>query len=324
MTGDRSGPDFVVRGLAARALDAYRQGLTGAPPIETDIDAHFNAKYLLGMARSLTLPEISCLLEASRAREEGLRLAREGDIAQAGASMARARELLDSDFLSEEAVTVGRSFQLAADAFLDFRQDDPLAARRALLEALSLCGDLADRYGYDIEVRRVHLARNAVRVEAAAGNSQTALRMALDLASYLDGDRAAWPFPELAAKSSPLGSDEKRALMGQVWTELSRLLTDRPVAASPLWNDPKLTAFGPGEGGASRQLTAWLEATRALQGEDIPTFLRKAVKFFAEGPVIENAWRDFTQVFAAVAERLLGPGALQAPPYSSSTTPSAR
>ncbi len=298
MSDSFAGDLTQARELAVRAFDAYLKGIGAVPPVKANLDAHFNAEYVLRMGKTLTLPEIACLLQSSRLREQALHLCRMSRHDEARALIGEARALLIGAELSDEAKAIGDSFQQAAEAFLYYRGGDSAAAKAALLTALRGCSVLGNTYGYEVEVRRVHLARNIIRVESASGDGTAALRLALCLVHYVDGVHELWPFPEVEiVGSSPLSMEERRILMDQVWGEISRLLLKGDSDAAQLWSEPELVKFTLSELSEFRELQTWLSAMRAFRHGDHIAFLQQASVFFAAGPIVENAWRELAETF---------------------------
>src|SRR5215211_3025779 len=113
-----SGQSAAIRALAMEAVTAYRAGLARPPESRFDLARLFSSKYLLRMARALTLAEISTLLEAEVLRESGLSLARSGDFVASAHALAQTRSICHNQDLSAEATLAAETFQSAAEAYL--------------------------------------------------------------------------------------------------------------------------------------------------------------------------------------------------------------
>jgi hypothetical protein len=284
-----------IRALAARALATHNRRRSAIAPVDVDLDAYYNDACLRTMSMNLPPAEVSCLLASSRSRSEGLRLCRSGYNDDARAMLATARATLATARLTEEAKIVAESFQQPAEAYLHYRLGDAAAARQALLVSLECCAVMGAKYGYEVEARRVHLARNVVRVDRVSGDQSGALHLALRLVRYIDGSPAAWPFPPVALTDpASLSVDERRVLMEQVWDEISQALLEPAPGTADLWSDPELAAFALPDSSMFWQLRAWLDAMHAFCCRDAATFLERACTFFAAGPVVPKAWHALT------------------------------
>jgi hypothetical protein len=152
-----------------------------------------------------------------------------------------------------------------------------------------------------VEARRIHLACNIIRAEAATGDRREALRLVLQLVRYLDGEPSCWPFASVAvAQPFPLASPSRHGLMSQVWREVCGLLTSAAPDATELWSEPALSGFALRDGGEFASLNAWFAAVDADRRGDRAAFLEQAATFFAGGRVVENAWHELGETLLAV------------------------
>ena len=167
------------------------------------------------------------------------------------------------------------------------------------MRSIALCQTLRETYDHRIEVRRVHLARNVVRVRAATGRRADALGMASLLVGYLEEIAARWPLHDLAMARAPdfLLIEERLALIDQVLGEIALLVTPgcatsrRLIAGRAGW----LFAGGKSSAGEFAVVDAWLAARRAAVEGDASTFLIHARAFFAGGRgYLFRAWRELT------------------------------
>lgn len=173
---------------ARRAFDRER-------PIEMrlDVGKMFNQAYRFKLSTLLPLHEISIILAAEELREQGLAAARRGDMAEAAAQLRGAADLCETSALSDQARTAARSFQHAADAFVAYRRGHHVDAIRDLEAALSACDDLGDLFGEAMEFRRIHLARNILRVQCRCAPSERIVAETIALLFYIGGDSSCWP-----------------------------------------------------------------------------------------------------------------------------------
>ena len=141
-------------------------------------------------------------------------------------------------------------------------------AEASVLQAIKLCHVLRDEYEHQVEVRRIHLARNVIRVKTLAGNREEALRMASLLVEYVEGDQAQWPLRELPMTSAPdpLLAEERWALMDQVLGEIALIATRRRATSHQLLSGSAGWPFTGGSKavGEFARVHAWLAARRGI------------------------------------------------------------
>lgn len=284
--------------LLAECAQAYSLGIaSAAPPLR--LDDKFNALHLLRLAKNLALGEIGVLMTATERREAGLSLARAGIPSKAWEFMRVARSLCAEADLSIEAQLVASSFQLAAEAFVWFKTGSHREAETALCAALEAAVRLHDEFGYDIEVRRIHLLRNLVRVFTESGRSEDALVLALKLLSYIECP-AAWPSPYGAVRHPPdaLSVDEQDAMLDQVLGEIT-LLLERQRELSGKLADFDLEC-------QPSRARLRLAALAALTEADSDRFLKIAARFFVLGPgQMLQTWRAMESQYGKLADSFL-------------------
>ena len=297
-TPARSDPE--LRALLLKAIELQRKGAPQAGHPELTSDRKYNTEHILKIARSASLPEIKVLLRASGIREKGLAFVKAGDIATGAGWLREARRMFSEAALSREARLSADSFQYPAEAYLQYRRGEYGQAEASLLQAIILCHALRDDYQHQVEVRRIHLARNVVRVKTRAGNREEALRMASLLVGYVEGHEAQWPLRELRMTSAPdpLLVEERWALMDQVLGEIALLATWRCATSLDLLSGSAGWLFTNDNNRAVSEFArvyAWLAARRALIEGDVRGFLTHGIAYFAEGRgYLSQAWRELT------------------------------
>lgn len=297
--------DTVFRDRVLATLEQYAQGLARPRPMVRNLEQAFDALQVMSMAQRLPVGEIEALGEATDLREGGLRLARSGQPDRGAGLIAEARELFESAGLSHEARACAETYQTAAEAYVDYRGARYLAAEQALLEALRTSKILRDEYGYSAEMRRVHLARNVVRVKAAAGEQLGALELAVMLVRHIAGEANAWPWPSLAlAEPEALTVEQGWFVLDQVLVEIARVLTStNPAAADVLaLADRSGRVALPVAGSEFGRVADWMAARRAAVLGDLAAFLDAAGLYFAGGPgQLVQAWREMARELIHVA-----------------------
>jgi hypothetical protein len=316
--------DPNLRALLLETIQVQRKGARVPRKSELRLDAKYNARYLLKVARHASLPEITTLLRASGIREKGLTCVRSGDTTTGAELLREARRTVSVASLSKEALLSAESFQYPAEAYLQYKNGEYNRAEASLVRSIMLCHVLRDEYDHQVEVRRIHLARNVVRVKTLAGNREEALRIASLLVGYVEGDQAQWPLPELPMTSAPdpLLADERWALLDQVLGEIALLVTRRRATSRELVSGSAGWLFtGDSKAvGDFARVHAWLAARRASIEGDVGGFLAHGIAFFAEGRgSLSMAWRELTLDLAALCrdiapEELASMGASEAQP----------
>jgi hypothetical protein len=311
-----SDKDLEFRGLLLKAIRVQREGTFETGRSELSLDKKYNTQQLLKLARSASLPEITVMLHASRIREMGLASAKAGDTAKGAELIREARRIFSEAALSKEALLAMNSFQYPAEAYLQYKNGDYAQAEASILRSIMLCQVLRDEYEHQVEVRRIHLARNVVRVKTLAGNGEQALRMAGLLVGYVEGDQAQWPLPELCMTSAPdpLLAEERWVLMDQVLGEIALLADRRRATSHQLVSGSAGWFFSGGNGAAGEfaRVHAWLAARRASIEGDAGGFLTHGIAFFAGGPgYLRQAWRELTLDLVAFCREIAREAALE-------------
>jgi hypothetical protein len=298
MTGEPYS-DAELERLAHRAIEAHRRG-AGFPGAQgVNLEERFNAEYVLRMARTLSLPEIAVTMRAGRARESGLALIRNGDQSGGAALLREARLILEEAGLSREALIAAESFQHPAEAFLFYRQGAWDEAVASLLTAIELCDTMREEFDYAVEVRRIHLARNIIRVKTRSGDCAGAAGKIGPLLEYTLGNVTKWPLGKVPMTRDPevMESAERLSLVDQILGEIAlllpwgRVITPETRAVGGLALEATLDTRRAECG----QVSKWLAARRAALHGNLAGFLTSAASFFAEGPWhLGQAWKDLS------------------------------
>ena len=171
--------------------------------------------------------------------------------------------------------------------------------------SLKLCEILAVEYGYPLEMRRVHLARNFAHVCAYAGEVREALRISAQLLQYIAGTEEAWPLPYRGPTRRPHLEDDAAVLMlDQVLTEVVRLLEPQEPAARDLLPTIATVSELLRSGGPAtfRRAAHCLTACIAYVQNDEERFFEEAGAFFETGQqALEFAWHELEKKFLRAA-----------------------
>ena len=174
------------------ALGACTRGLLKVAPTARGHLPSAEGKYfeLLLIQSTLSSHERSIVLAAAELRSLGLFAARQNDLGRAKDLFREASCISSEASVSFECQSLCASFQLAAEAYLDYRHKQFSAARDRLFRALVIDANLEDRGGFDLLLlHRVQLLHNLIRIYARQGRAQEALDLSFRVLDYLDGSQ---------------------------------------------------------------------------------------------------------------------------------------
>ncbi|WP_427158662.1 hypothetical protein ACQFX9_22570 [Aliinostoc sp. HNIBRCY26] len=144
----------------------------------------------------LSRKEQFLLNRINKARFQALNTARQGDLFAAEELMKTVRTSWDINQVSSEVNLLYKSFQAAAEAYLDYRRGNFEQAWSNITEAIIIDAMLETEFGYKILfAHRLHLVQNLVRSEARGQRLEKALQLGSQLLSYLQGKSENLPFP---------------------------------------------------------------------------------------------------------------------------------
>lgn len=219
--------------LFQAAADAYRNGKRNQrQPSAAATGRTFDHLLSIAVAARLSRDEQLLGRAASGARSRALKAARNGQLDIARQALSESAQILQSGVLSAEARLFLKSFHEAVAAYLDFKRGEPDLARARVERALAADCVLISQYGYDIlELHRIQLGHNLMRVEARFGEPQQATAIGAALLSYTEGDNSSWPFPRFGDGARPdhLPDELAEAMVIQISGELAILLAGKPA-----------------------------------------------------------------------------------------------
>ena len=230
----------------------------------------FGRDYLLNLARSMGAREISSLLEAETIREKALALSRSGDQANAAVLLKQSHTLCHSADLCSHGSHAARTFQAAAESYLAYKQKHYDRAASLMCESIESSRILADDFGHDMEFRRVHLARNLLRLEVISSSPGDIVDHTIRLLQYALGVRSEWPWQdhtiwkrwrtlclaemlwsidEIAATLCHLTPETLHSILNELMGRAQDLRGDNPIAdhtrrVIPMWFDALASLSG--------------------------------------------------------------------------------
>jgi len=305
-----------LHALVSKTISAYRHGQSRTSALRIMTNEQYTNQYLQQLAKRLSSFETSILFKAAELQGRGVALAKSGDIHNGGKALNAAREISVETNLSREAFITIESYQAAADAYLQYKRKEYREARASVVAALKACQILRDEYGQNlVELRRLQLVRNIIRVEAVAGNLSEAMRLASSILRYIESGNECWPFPELPLLTlpEPLALEEKLVVIDQILGEdIASLLANPKETARQLLEDSESYLFKRDIDTQFAQVHIWLAAMRASVEEDLVDFLHNALLFFSEGPgYLGQAWRKLVQKFVHICMEVAPEALLQ-------------
>ena len=237
----------------------------------------------------LPMKEYLLLRKYSEAQRQGLLAARRGDLAAADQLFAEANVLLDLEKPSLECSLLCKSFQGAAEAYLDYRRSDFDKAIARIYEVLAIDLVLEEKYGYAIlHLHRIQLLHNLMRVEARRAHLEEAINLGYQLLDYLEGKSEALPIFEawdsMRVTSLPLQLVE--GMFAQITEEIAVILTgkERWIARDLFTGALHHTQVEVADNCYLHpRCHLWFRAKQAFVDNDLTTFLELASQFLIDG-----------------------------------------
>ena len=271
--------------------ECYRSG-AAVPPRRSPAASGVGFDLLLDAALSTRLPLSEQLLIrfVSTVRARGLAAARNDHLIEAQQALDEGRRVLKTDSLSSEGKLIGKTFHHAVEAYLEYKRGNVSRARTHVRNALAIDCRLITKYGYNIlDLHRVQLGHNLMRVDVHCGNLVAAAQMCASLIAYLEGRADQWPLPEFRIETDPsqLPPDLLSAMTVQILGELALVLAGNTGKEGRRMFAPMIMHVqSPPAPACSRQARAhlWLQAKWAYLQEDWISFLEQAMSLLQEGP----------------------------------------
>ncbi|MGB7443295.1 MAG: hypothetical protein WA919_19685 [Coleofasciculaceae cyanobacterium] len=280
--------------LIQTALEHYKIGC--AKPIVSTPETEgksllqlVNNELITRMDSRLSATEMLILNHTNQSRSQALQAARQKDLAKAEQLMEKVRNTWCLDRLSAEGHLLYKSFQEAAEAYLKYCNNDFDGAWSNLSEAIKTDETLEAEYGYTIMfAHRLHLVQNLVRSEARGQKTESAIKLASQLLSYLQGNSVNLPFPvvwdtkmlanlpvEIIAITFALVTNEIAVTLANKKRHTTCKFLAIIEKYIPLEEEDSCNLYPP-------SLT-WLRIKQALSSSNIETFLELASQFLLAG-----------------------------------------
>lgn len=295
-----------------RARSAHVQGSRRPAPRIPNVERRLSVRYVAELSQRLPGAEVELLARATDLRERALVMARAGDTAAARAGLVDAGRFVDRHILSCEGRLSAHSFHAAAAAFVEHVEGQHGIAYQGMIEALGHCRRLRLEFGHSVEVRRVHLARNLVRLIGCLDRHQEAWELDRELLDYIWVSGRPWPLEKGtaldAAQRETLRQDERVFLADQLLSEAINLAVDAQHDGVRLAMDDGEASLAPGTQIVER-VGAVLRLCSKVLSEDTEAVLEELAAYFELGSgELPMTWRRAERLFREVAPSALSNG----------------
>ena len=285
--GARPLPRMVpVTTLLARAMVAARAGWTAPARMGAGATGElFRERMQARIAERLSPQRLARYLEMRDAVRAAVRLSSGGDVDQAGKAFEACAARLPDYADDPELDDLARFWLYQAWAYYDIRRLDPTAATARLRRAMHHDTRLERVHGYDLmHVGRIHTVQLWLRVQAGAGERDTALDGANAILAYVNGFGGdlpvgtGWSLEAAARIPADLAAAMTRRVASEVGTMLAGL--DRDASAAALERLPMLERLPTG---VHDEVTEWARVKRAWTAGRAADFLDRATRYLAAG-----------------------------------------
>lgn len=243
-----------------------------------DIDKMFGQAYRLKLSTVLPPAEVAIMFAAEDIRHRALARARQGDLVEAAVQLRHAAALLEDGGLSDHGRIAGLAFQRAAEAYISYRRRRHEDAVHGLQDAIIMCDHLANAFGDAMEFRRIHYARNLLRISCLTAPSERVVADTVDLLYYIAGDEARWPLPvgQGLGKPARLSTAQRGWAIDETIVSLALPSVDVGAGRGFLPRMVHRRSFD----GHLLAAFEWCDAMVALRTHDQRSFARHAINFF--------------------------------------------
>lgn len=246
----------------------------------------FSKSYLLNLADTLGLDQISVVLQAEPIRERGLALVRAGEIQDAELALSDAERHCAEASLSQHAYLAARTFQAAAEAYLAYRRRQYELAISLLEEALESSRVLSDDFGHDMEFRKVHLCRNIIRTQCYIVPANEVVQSTVALIAYILGNADRWPLRDEVPWSTGRSLADGEVLWSIDETIINLALPEVNLGQAGLTEiiQQEINASAQASYSVAKASYEWILAMIAASNGNESEILAHASVFFTEDP----------------------------------------
>jgi len=252
------------------------------------------------MLQNIPVSDRTCIAKSAKIRRGAMKMARSGAFGLAMQRIKAAEFFLNTSTMQRESMCVALQLHKGVESYVHYRNENYEDARVAMTSTIRLMNELQEKFGYHLDARRVHLARNLLRLDACSGNPLEAARAAFKLLNYTVGEDQSWPYPALQSKASAcmtMNEAKQHMVFNQVAREVVLIFihadTDLHSALLAKGETIIQNTGNDGIAGSDIRMTAvrqWLCAKRAsLEGQP-EDFWSQSATFFRAGCVAPAFW----------------------------------
>lgn len=290
----------------AATLDAYRDGLRRSPVSTLTASGESFGRAMLESFEERVPPvDVLVVNKCAAVRSHGIRVARQGCLAEAEQSFRECHTMLDAAVrLAPESRMLALTFLRAAEAYLAYRHGETEQAQALVYEAMRIDVALEASHGYTMGTHRIQLACNLMKVVARSSRDD-AMRLGVGVLNVLEGDTTSWPVSQVADPIGLTGTppDLLSLMANQTIAEIALILAGTDVEqARLLFLDALIHAERRTTGNCSRYAYAhdWLAVKQAFLDKDVDCFLMRAAGLLSAGRRDESTLWFATAVDLAV------------------------
>ncbi len=284
--------------LVEELFRAYRKGLLGQPAAREYRAPAFD--FLLKQVVSLKLPveRRITVCRIWRASIEGLRLAREGRLDEASERFGRAWDELAQAASCRRAMLLAKAPLEAAHAYFEYKRGEFDVARARVLSAmdadLELESDDADFIL--VEMHRLQLAQNLMRIDLRSGEPKRAMALAGQILAYVEGFidtlpvHHSWRGAEFISRTPPA---IRRLLVPQVAGDVVLALSDDQGELETIFlRNIQVGDYRARPGVLNEQFRLWVLVKKAFHQKEWDEYLQRLLGFLPTGrrPGFQAVW----------------------------------
>ncbi len=273
-----------------KLFKAYRQGLLKQLPAAEYRSPSFD--FLLKQVVCLKLPVHRRVIVCKiwRSGYDGLRLARAGRLEEASEFFDRCWEDLAQARDSRRAHLLAKAPLEAAHAYLEYKRGQPALARSRIFSAMD--ADLELESDDDdfilLEMHRLQLAQNLMRIDLRSGEPQRALRLAGQILAYTEGFidtlpvHHSWRGAEFITRTPPV---IRRILVPQIAGDVVLALSSdsQDELETTFLQNARIGDYRTRPGVLNEQFRRWILVKQAFHQKDWDDYLRRLLEFLPTG-----------------------------------------
>lgn len=293
------------KNLSDRLFKAYRAGLLRPPQAKESRARQFDFLFRQVFWLKIPVHERLPVWKSWRLSSQGLRESREGRLDAALATFRDCRTELETRELSPAGRLLAATFLESAHAYFEYKRGEFDLARARILNAMEADLELERDPDFSLlELHRIQLAQNLMRIDLRAGEPKRALVLAGQLLAYTAGlvgelpVHHSWQGERLLARAP---RSPRRALIAQIANDVAQAFPYFPAAhlEEEFLANARIEDYLDRPHVVHEQFRLWLLAKQAFHQEDRDRYLQLLLEFLPTGRTgIQAMW------YAAVIDLL--------------------